>query len=363
MYMDNYEGISSLIGQRATEQLVMLVGSVLCNRNALDEVPELQPKLARADMRFAKALAEAGDDWNPVMDRWARRAPFCTSPWWLSVRNMSRQLGGSATTIPDLFAPFADIWARAKEFLHEAPDQPPVNLSKLVNGIRTGVKAMVSDLREAARITSESLDLEAIPAVQVPGSVNIGFVVRHHGSEHEAGREAAVVARTYVAAMRILGEGGEEADLSALVVTPQGRGEFLESFKEVRNSLPNDVRLHLLTSVADAEPPAVIRNLRTKRSYERRARIAPVNGIVRGVELDEREIVVRDIGGRGKTVVRCARRDLLQSPIDVEPYLNAHVELQVRTTHPSNPPRRGDLVGEISVIRCPGGAGAALPGH
>ena len=352
-YLANYESVPELISQTWDRDGSMVVFAALCNRDALTDAPGLQSTLAEADIRLARALANAPSDWRDRTAQWAAKSAFAASAWWLTVRTISRQTAGIATTTSDLFAPFADLWASVGDDHHQDDSEPLVKVERFRKGLGTGIGAVVSDFRERPEFEGRDLNVVPYQTVQFPGSVNLGFVLRHQASSDMFGAmdtDSQDVTRTYVDAMSLIAEQGPEADLSAIVSTEESRDRLLGAFREVRLSLAARATLRLHAAEAITRKTAIITNPKGRRPYVRRSRLVTLTGVIRGIDLDEEKIILRNDGGRIRTVVRYSGQGLLAPQVDPRRLLDRHVSIPVHTNDASVVPGHAEIRGEVTVI-------------
>jgi hypothetical protein len=65
--------------------------AALCNRAALEDVPEVQAELVAEDVAFAEALAGSADEWKAHISSWAESCRFASSAWWRAIVARSRE--------------------------------------------------------------------------------------------------------------------------------------------------------------------------------------------------------------------------------------------------------------------------------
>jgi hypothetical protein len=347
-YVRQYKGLPRVLGGDYDPDLGLQVVAFLCNRHALRDEASVQRELAKVDVETARALASTSDEWRLRFNRWATQCGFAAAPWWLMVRNLSRQLMGEVTDIPALFSPATDVWLSVESGSPTPVEMPVADLAKLMTGVSEGMSAV---LRAVMGIGPHKAggrygpDYERRrdwrPAVVLPSSLHVGLVLPREDIDTPGSPpypESVEAAARFIEAVCLVGSEDENA-LRSLLPDEACRATVVESVSTLRSALPSEREtLQLSASETITGTSAVVRRLRPRARAKREVRHVTVSGVIRGIDLDDHTFRLRTEAG-AHIVVRYEEGDLFVDTQSVPSWLDRVVEVKGRTRDKSSPPR------------------------
>ena len=80
--MSQWEVAAKKVGRPFSSRAYEDLSAYLLGRDALEDVPEVAPRLEGLDRQFVHALATSSEEWQRELDDMMRRMHMADFPWW-----------------------------------------------------------------------------------------------------------------------------------------------------------------------------------------------------------------------------------------------------------------------------------------